>query len=458
MENSIAILTPDTFKMTKDAYLGGLLQLSENQPLNIKGELGSHLEKIRQKSANEVVQLSLPTNKDENWRFTDLSDLIKQDWHFSTAKELNKIILEGFALTEAPHSRLVFVNGCYASNLSDITALPETVYVGNLANLPQDKVNKISSYLGKNDAENEVFTALNTAGLTDAFVIWVKANTNLETPIHLLHLTARDNLCILTQPRILVVGEANSSLDFIEYYGAIASGCSDSAKQQYYFTNVVTEITLEDNAQINHSRIQRESGDGFHIANTIVTQAKNSRYTINEISLGGKLYRHNLQINQEGEQTETNLNGLTMLQGKQMGDTHSQVNLTKPHGTVNQLHKYIIDNSGRGVFNGRINVPKLAQLTNASQLNRNLLLSDKARINTKPELQITADNVKCAHGATVSQLQPDEIFYLRSRGLNEYDARHLLIDAFAGEIIEKLPYKSLKQRLTQCVACRTIDN
>lgn len=458
MENSIAILTPDIFKMTKDAYLGGLLQLSENQPLNIKGELGSHLEKIRQKSANEVVQLNLPTNKEENWRFTDLSDLIKQDWHSSTAKALNKITLEGFALPEAPHSRIVFVNGNYADNLSDISALPDTVYVGNLDNLPPDKINKISDYLGKNDTENEVFTALNTAGLTDAFVIWVKANAKIDIPIHLLHLTARENLSILTQPRILVVGEANSSFNFIEYYGSVASGCSDSAKQEYYFTNVVTEISLENNAQINHNRIQRESGDGFHIANTVVFQAQNSRYSINELSLGGKLYRHNLNINQEGEQTETTLNGLTMLQGKQMGDTHSQVNLTKPHGTVNQLHKYIIDDSGRGVFNGRINVPKLAQFTNASQLNRNLLLSDKARINTKPELQITADNVKCAHGATVSQLEADEIFYLRSRGLNEYDARHLLMDAFAGEIIDKIPYESLKKRLTQCVACRTIDN
>lgn len=458
MENSIAILTANRFEMTKDSYLGGLLQLSENQSLKMEGELDIYLQKIRQKSANEVVQLNLPTDKEENWRFTDLSELIKQDWHSSSPEELNEIILQGFSLEEASSSRLVFVNGYYAPNLSDISGLPKTLYVGNLGNLPEEKINKISGYLGKDDTEKEVFTALNTAGLTDAFVIWVNTDTEIETPIHLLHLTARGNLPSLSQPRILVVAEANSRVNFIEYYGAVASGCSDSAKQQYYFTNVVTEITLEDNAQINHSRIQRESGDGFHIANTIVTQAQNSRYTINEISLGGKLYRHNLQINQEGEQTETNLHGLTMLQGKQMGDTHSQVNLSKPYGTVKQLHKYIIDDNGRGVFNGRINVPKPAQLTNASQLNRNLLLSDKARINTKPELQITADNVKCAHGATVSQLEADEIFYLRSRGLNEYDARHLLIDAFAGEIIEKLAYESLKQRLTQCVACRTIDN
>jgi Fe-S cluster assembly protein SufD len=458
MTDAIAMLKPDTFKVMEDAYLGSLLQLSENQPLNFNGDLANFVRETRQQGANKVVKLHIPTDKDEDWRFTDLSDLQKQDWRLATENELNSSVMEGFILQEASHSCLVFVNGFYAPHLSDISALSDdNIYVGNLSNLDSNKIAKISEYLSKNEPENEVFTALNSAGITDAFVIWVKANTKITTPIHLLHLTARGNFPSFTQPRILVVAEANSNFNFIEYYGAIASGCSDSAKQQYYLTNVVTEIHLQDNAQVGHTRIQRESGDGFHIAKTNVFQAQNSRYNINEVSLGGKLYRHNLHIQQEGEQTETYLNGLTMLQGKQIGDTHSEVSLSKPHGIINQLHKFIIDDSGRGVFNGKIHVPKLAQLTNAVQLNRNLLLSSKARINTKPELQITADNVKCAHGATVSQLEADEIFYLRSRGLNEYDARHLLMDAFAAEIIDKIPFNSLKQRLTQCVACRTFD-
>ncbi len=456
--SNILTINPESFKLTKDAYLGGLLQLSESQPLvDCQSELGDLITQIRQQAANKVVKLNIPTTKEEEWRFTDLSELQKQDFHLAKPVELSKTILGGFSLTETENSRLVFVNGYYAPNLSDISALPDDVYVGNLSNLDEDKTQKISQYLAKDESDNEVFTALNTAGITDALVIWVKGNTEIKTPIHLLHLTARDDFPSFAQPRILVVAEANSSLNFVEYYGAVTSGCSDSVRQQYYLTNVVTEVCLEDNAQVNHTRIQRESGDGFHIAKTLVTQARHSRYTLHEVSLGGKLYRHNLQIQQQGEQTETYLNGLTMLQGKQVGDTHSQVNLTQPHGTVNQLHKYIIDNSGQGVFNGMIHVPKLAQLTNAAQLNRNLLLSPKARINTKPELQITADNVKCAHGATVSQLEADEIFYLRSRGLNEYDACHLLIDAFAAEILDKIPFKSLKQRLTQCVACRTLD-
>lgn len=453
------ILTQENLKSTKDGYLGGLLQIAENQPLNLEGELLTVIEEIRRKAANNVVKLHLPSTKDEPWRFTDLSDLYKQDLVYSQPQDLDNQTLQEFILKEAPNSRLVFVNGYYQANLSDISALnSDHIYVGNLANLETDKQAKIAQYLAKNEPDNEVFTALNSSALNDAFVVWVKANQEITTPIHLLHISVREKVVSWHQPRILVIAEANSSLQFVEYYGATSFGCSDSAKQQYYFTNTVTEIHLEDNAQVSHNRIQRESGDGFHIAKTAVYQARNSRYTINEISLGGKLYRHNLQVNQEGEQTETYLNGLTMLQSAQLGDTHSEVNLNYPHGTVNQLHKYILDDGGRGVFNGRIYVPKLAQLTNASQLNRNLLLSSKARINTKPELQITADNVKCAHGATVSQLEADEIFYLRSRGLNEYDARHLLIDAFAAEIIDNIPFASLRLRLTQCVTCRTIND
>jgi Fe-S cluster assembly protein SufD len=167
------------------------------------------------------------------------------------------------------------------------------------------------------------------------------------------------------------------------------------------------------------------------------------------------LYRNSLEIFQKGEQTQTQLNGLTLVSGEQLADTHSAIFLTKPYGTTDQLHKCIIDDSAHAVFNGKIFVPKAAQLTNAAQLNRNLLLSPKARVNTKPELQITADNVKCSHGATVSQLEADEVFYLRSRGLTEADARYLLVDAFAAEILGRIPIESLRQRLTQCVACRT---
>ncbi len=261
----------------------------------------------------------------------------------------------------------------------------------------------------------------------------------------------------LFQPRTLVIAESGSSATFVEYYATVTENCLQEEQKQAYFTNSVTEIWLDNNAQINHNRIQRELSDSFHIGRSAVTQNQDSHYTCNEVNLGAKVSRHSLQIWQNGTQTESHLNGLTAINYDQVADTHTAVCLNHPYGVTHQLHKCIIDGNAQGVFNGKIFVPKAAQLTNATQLNRNLLLSPKARINTKPELQITADNVKCSHGATISQLEADELFYLQSRGLNETDARHLLIDAFSAEILEKITLKSLQQRLTQCVVCRTTE-
>ena len=330
--------------------------------------------------------------------------------------------------------------------------------MGNLSSLSESQLTEIERYLGKLGDRREIFTALNSTGFTDLAVVWVKRNVAVETPIHLLGLTVSSEIPTLSQPRVLIIAEAGASLNVLEYYTAVSEDCPDVKQDHPYLTNTVTEIWLGENASINHSRIQRESKDGFHMGNTAIAQNRNSRYTCHEISLGGNLYRHNLNVRQLGEQTETILNGLVMVGSEQLADIHSSVFLAHPYGTVNQLHKCILDDNGRTVFNGNITVPKPAQMTNASQLNRNLLLSNKSRVNTKPELQITADNVKCAHGATVSQLEADELFYLRSRGLTEYHARHLLIDAFAAEILEQLSLASLQKQLTQCVACRTLDS
>ncbi|MCS6941243.1 MAG: Fe-S cluster assembly protein SufD [Geminocystis sp.] len=445
-----------------ETYIGRLLQQAENQPLWWQGNLRQLVAETRRRGGRRVAALHLPTKKDEEWRFTDLSDLYQHNWHYAIPSQLNPEVLAEFILPPTNHSRLVLENGYYQPPLSDVSAIATDVaYLGNLGGLREEEINNIASYLAKEESEEgDIFAALNSAGLVDALVVWVKANQTVSLPLHLLHITVTDTLPRWSQPRILVVVEENSVCELIECYGVISNisnpSCSYTATGKcYYFNNAVTEIYLKGNARINHTRIQMESGDGFHIAKTMVYQFGHSHYTLNEVSLGGKLYRHNLKVYQRGEKTETFLYGLTFLQGKQLGDTHSEVNLDYPHGVVNQLHKYIIDDKATGVFNGKIRVPKRAQLTNASQLNRNLLLSPGGKINTKPELQITADNVKCTHGATVSQLEAEEVFYLRSRGLSEEMARHLLIDAFAAEILDKIPLDSLKQRLRQCFTCRT---
>ena len=447
------VLKNESVSSLKDNYLSKLLIQCESKSSVIQSDF---LSDLKQKAASVLTQSKFPNKRDEEWQFTDISDLLKIDFQSAKKTILTTDILNQFVLEEAKNSRLVFVNGTYYSELSDTTALSDKVYVGNLKGLSDTKKTQLAHYLGQQEGSDEFFTALNTAGLSDVAIAWVGSDVKIKTPIHLLFLSVVDSVPSLVQTRVLVIGEANSNFSIVESYGAVTTNCTDRPQQKPYFSNVVTEIYLAENSQINHIRNQRDSGDSFHIAKTAIAQSKNSSYTNYDFNLGSKLCRHNLDIYQQGEQTESNLNGLTIIAGRQVSDTHSAIHLRHPHGKTNQLHKCIVDEYSHAVFSGKVFVPKAAQMTNASQLNSNLVLSSKARVNTKPELQITADNVKCSHGATVSQLEADEVFYLRSRGLNDYDARHLLIDAFAGEILDKVSLHSLEKRLRQCISCRTI--
>ena len=415
--------------VVEDIFFTGLLQqcqVDESAPQWLKD--------IRTESKNWLSSLSVPTRKDEDWRFIDLSSLTAGK--FVTAREAKAIAQT--PLPETKNSRLVFVNGIYNSELSDVSGLPQGLYVGSLDDLPASY--NAAEYFAKQPG-TDAFTALNTAGGKDVAVVWVDKNVAVETPLHLIFIADGESDPSFAQPRTLIVGEAGSNISLIEEY--IGTG--------EYFTNAVTEVFVKSNARINHTRLQQESLASYHIGKTAISQARDSHYTISEINLGAKLFRHNPEAWQQGEQTETNLNGLVVATGEQVSDTHSIIALTKPHGTTDQLHKCIVSDRAHTVFNGKVFVPKEAQLTDATQLNRNLMLSPKARVDTKPELQITADNVKCAHGATVSQLEAEEIFYLRSRGLSEADANQLLIDAFAAEIIDRIPLESLRNRITQTI-------
>ncbi|MGB6297312.1 MAG: Fe-S cluster assembly protein SufD [Rivularia sp. (in: cyanobacteria)] len=423
--------------LNKDDYLSGLV----DKVSSVIKE--GWLQELKENAANWVRHSTLPGKKDEEWRFTDVSALRQFDFNVET----KTIPLDFAAFTAISDTRLVFVNGVFVKELSTIADLPEGVVVSNLANLPNLDGELVKEYLAQAEGAREVFTALNTAGINDLAVIWLSSNVVVETPIHLVFITAGDK--VFAQPRCLVVAKKGSEVTLVEEF--INSDTGKEQDKEIYLNNAVTEIWVDENASVNHTRIERDSIEAFHIGKTAVTQGRNSRYTCNAITLGGKLSRHNLEILQTGEQTETTLNGLTIISGNQLSDTHSALALNYPHSNSKQLQKNIIADKAHGVFNGKIFVPKPAQLTDASQLNRNLLLSPQARVDTKPQLEITADNVKCAHGATVSQLEDDEIFYLQSRGIDENSARHLLINAFAAEIINKIPVPSLRKNLTQIV-------
>ncbi|MGB3491295.1 MAG: Fe-S cluster assembly protein SufD [Elainellaceae cyanobacterium] len=415
---------------------------------------------IRDRAAEEVRSLSLPSTRDEEWRFTDLSPLLKQPFQASQHQDFGLTVadLEPFFLPESYGCTLVFVNGHYAPQFSSAAPLPDGLVVTHLAN-PEflaAQPTALTSYFDKQEGVERVFTTLNTASFADAAVIWISPNVVTTIPIHVLFVTAPSATTpsektpgagLAVTPRCLVVAERNSALTLVEDHVAIGEGS--------YFTNSVTEIWVEENSRINHVRLQRDRTDAIHIGKTAVSQAKTSYYTCNAISLGAQVSRHNLEVFQGGEETDTTMNGLTLIAGEQLADTHSLMAYTKPYGTSRQLHKCIVDDKAHAVFNGKVNVPQAAQMTNANQLNRNLLLSSRGRVDTKPQLEIVADNVKCTHGATVSQLESDEVFYLRSRGIDAEQAQDLLVYAFAAEILQEIPVESLRSRLSRRIESLT---
>lgn len=424
---------PVSASESRAAYLNRLLELAQAS--------GMAPQALRDRAALLIQDQTLPSTRDEDWRFTDLADLLALELAAPPAVTVTLAEIEPFLLPDVP-LRLVFVNGGFASELSSLENLPTGLSIGNLASAdPAD----LTNYLAQQSGSEELFTALNTVGFPDAALIQVAKNQTIAPAVHLLFVATVDHPALI-QPRSLVIVGANSSLTLVEDH--VCLGGSP------YLSNSVSELYLADNAQVTHSRIQRDAQTAFHIGKTAVSQARSSRYTGHAISLGAQLSRHNLEVYQTGEQTETVLNGLTALRGQQTGDTHSTIALTRPYGTTRQLHKCIVDDRAHAVFNGKVFVPKAAQLTDAGQLNRNLLLSPKARVDTKPQLEIVADNVKCTHGATVGQLETDEIFYLQSRGIDADSARQLLVYAFAFEVIDPIPHASLKQALLNQVTAR----
>ncbi|MEO0736969.1 MAG: Fe-S cluster assembly protein SufD [Cyanobacteria bacterium J06649_12] len=416
-----------------DRYLESLLAQAASAAQNSSLALNA----LRAAARALVQERAFPSNRDEDWRFTDLSSMLATAFQVpaapaDTVLEQAKTLLTDVSLTDG--SQVVFVNGTFVESLSN---LGDGISVlSQLAAIPD--------CLAQVQGNNEVFTALNTAGFADAAVIHIAKNTVAEQPVQIIYLTIGDAL--LVQPRCLVIAEASSAVTLVEeFYGTGSS-----------FTNSVTEVWVHDNAEVTHLRLQQDSAETVHIGKTAVSQARDSRYRTTAINLGASVSRHNLEVYQTGPQTETTLNGLTAIRDKQLADTHSLIALSHPYGTADQLQKNIMDERAHGVFNGKVYVPQKAQLTNASQLNRNLLLSAKSRIDTKPELDIVADDVKCAHGATISQLAPDELFYLQSRGIDRDQAQRLLIYAFAMEIIEPITVAPLRERMTQYIQQWTV--
>lgn len=431
--------------VAEDRYLKNLLQ-GQSQ---LSASPLERLNQLRSNAVDRVSTLRLPTKKDEEWRFTDISPLTKMSFQpVRMASPLQSSDVEHFYLAEAV-TRLVFIDGVYAPHLS--TQLSEAsndsgVVVSSMTAATSEDLAAIEPHLGHHtDFQDNVFAALNTAFLNEGALIIVPRNISVEMPVHLLFIATQKEAS--SHPRCLLIAEPGSTVTVIEDYVTL--------QEETYITNTVAEFVLADSAHVNHIRIQRDSKEAFHMANCSVSLARASRYQSVSVAFGARISRYNLNVLLKGEGAECTADGLALISNRQLADTHACIDHIKPHCTSHQLHKCIIDDAAHAVFNGKIIVRPGAQLTNSNQSNRNLLLTSKARIDTKPQLEIFADDVKCAHGATVGQLDNEEIFYLKSRGLSEVTARNLLTYAFGAEVIERIPIASLKFRLEQAVLEQT---
>jgi Fe-S cluster assembly protein SufD len=419
------------------SYLDSLLQ---GQP---PASPLSWLNQLRANAVDRVGALTVPTTRDEDWRFTDISPLTKLSFQPAQGvPPLAPATVGQWAIAEAA-ARLVFVDGIYAPehsfNHAGLTA-------ENLASGASRHGAAVQAHLGRHAAfERNAFAALNTAFLHDGALIVVPRDLALAAPVHLLFIATREH--VASYPRCLVIAESGSTVTVVEDFVAL--------QNKAYFTNAVTEMALAGNAEVHHVRVQRDSAEAFHFANCAVSLEHASRYHSVSVALGARISRHNLGVRLAAEGGECRIDGLALIGGAQLADTHTLIDHAMPQGVSRQLHKCIVDGAARAVFNGSIVVRAGAQRTDSSQSSRNLLLSGKARVDTKPQLEIFADDVKCAHGATVGQLDVDEVFYLKSRGLSDTAARNLLTYAFGAEVIDRIPVASLRNRLEQTVMERT---
>jgi Fe-S cluster assembly protein SufD len=396
------------------------------------------LNERRAQALERANALSVPTIRDEEWRFTDLAPLTRLKFEpAATAAAILHTDIEPHVLPEAA-ARLVFVDGVYAPSLSQLLPATSGIHVGTLAEGLKALPAVVEPYLARLAVfEKQVFTALNTAWLRDGAMIVLERGKVLDAPLHVLFVATQKD--VVTYPRCLLVAQNGAACTLVEDYVSLA--------RDAYFTNAVTEIAVAANARVRHVRVQRESAAAFHIDHCAVSLAKDAVYNSQSVAMGAKLSRCNLDITQRGEGAEAVIDGLALIAGDQHADTHTFMDHALPHGRCAQLHKTIVGGAAHAVFNGKVFVRKGAQLTNSAQQSRNLLLSPRARVDTKPQLEIFADDVKCAHGATVGQLDDEHLFYLKSRGLSEGAARDLLIYAFGAEVIERIPVKSLAEKL-----------
>ena len=420
-------------------------------------KLGRHepswLRRAREEAFTRFERVGFPTVHDEDWKYTNVGPIAKSQFTpagVGSSPPIERSALESFAPKEARGGRLVFVNGIFERRLSSVEALPtgvESIDLSEAGDLGQYEARVREHFERYGGNSKNGFLALNAALFAGGVLLFIAKGVTVPTPIDLQFLSMSHNGdAPASFPRVLVIAEANSAATIVESYASPRGGA--------YFTNAVIDLALDMGARLEHLKVQRESNNAFHIAATNVDLGPGAHYDSTTINLGAALSRHDIDVKMDYEGAECLVDGLYMVDGNQHTDTHSTIDHRQPHCSSQQLYKGILDGKSRAVFNGKVFVRHGAQQTIAQQTNKNLLLSNEARVDTKPQLEIFADDVKCAHGAAIGQLEADEMFYLESRGIRPELARNLLTYGFAEEVIEKIKIDSIRRELDEAVLNR----
>ena len=400
------------------------------------------LQDLRDRGAARFSALGFPTVRDEDWRFTNIAPIANTEFGPAPVDaRANEDILKAVADSDAAN-RVVVLNGRFSVELSRVNGLPQGIRVGSLAAAVTEHADVVPRYLGQlAEFGTKAFTALNTALAVDGLYVHIPDGVVVDQPLHLLFVSVPGTGAapMMSNVRTLIVAGDRSQVRIVESYAGPQGGA--------YFTNAVTELFAGEGAVVDHYKVQQESLEAFHVASMHLHAGRNANVSSHSISLGGKIVRNDVAAVLDGDGAECTLNGLYLADGDRLVDNHTSIDHAKPHCPSHEVYKGILGGKARAVFNGKIIVRQDAQKTDAKQTNRALLLSDNASINTKPQLEIFADDVKCTHGAAIGQLDDDAIFYLRARGLTYVEARDMLIHAFAGEILDRVKVEPLRRAL-----------
>lgn len=392
--------------------------------------------KIRELALKNLSDLDFPTSKLEDWKYTNLKAISKLELRPQSAINVVGNKVKSHLIPGLDAHVLVFVNGFFAADYSNVVEDKDGDFI--ITNLNKAKslfIKLVEPYLGfQTRAKDQFFVNLNSAFSQDGAFVYVKQGKKLDKPVHVINLVDGDD--VAAYPRNLIVAEKNAEVDVVVSYETVDTAAA--------LSNVVNEAFVAEGAHVHMDKIQNENGNTYHVGSDFAHQDKNSTFTINTIPANGKLIRNNLKIVLDGPGSTANLNGAVCLNGNIHVDNQTFVDHAKPNCESHELYKCVVNDTATSVFNGKIYVNKIAQKTNAFQSNNNILLSDNAKVNSKPQLEIYADDVKCSHGCTIGQFDDEALFYLRARGIKKSTAQKVLLDAFIGEVLDKIKHEAVR--------------